>query len=100
VTLIRREIGLPLFLQTRLQQLPLAAEMTDKQKAVVEEAAQRVLDARKESPDATLADLYDPVAMPPKLAKAHADLDKAVDRSYRPEPFPSDRHRVEFLFTQ
>lgn len=49
--------------------------------------------------DIPLADLYDPVAMPPKLVKAHADLDKAVDRCYRPDPFPSDRHRVEFLFT-
>jgi hypothetical protein len=53
---------------------------------------------RKEFPDATLADLYDPVAMPPKLVKAHSELDRAVDRCYRPEPFPTDRHRVEYLF--
>ena len=46
----------------------------------------------------TLADLYNPVAMPPALAKAHAELDRAVDRCYRKEPFPSDRARVEFLF--
>jgi len=46
----------------------------------------------------TLADLYDPVAMPPALARAHAELDRAVDRCYRKEPFPSDRARVEFLF--
>jgi hypothetical protein len=45
-----------------------------------------------------LADLYDPVAMPPALAKAHANLDKAVDRCYRKEPFANDRQRVEFLF--
>ena len=25
-------------------------------------------------------------------------MDRAVDRCYRPEPFPSDRHRVEYLF--
>ena len=30
--------------------------------------------------------------------KAHQQLDRAVDRCYRPEPFPSDRHRVEYLF--
>ena len=78
---------------------PWPQDLTDKQKAAVESAAQKVLDARKEFPDATLADLYDPVAMPPKLVKAHAELDKAVDRCYRPDPFPSDRHRVEFLFT-
>ena len=47
---------------------------------------------------ATLADLYDPLAMPPALASAHAALDRAVYRCYRREPFPSDRARVEHLF--
>jgi hypothetical protein len=32
------------------------------------------------------------------LLKAHQQLDRAVDRCYRPEPCPSDRHRVEYLF--
>ncbi|MGD0538404.1 MAG: DNA methyltransferase [Verrucomicrobiota bacterium] len=78
----------------------------------VEEAAQRILDLRAECGDGrhgylpvrnksaacTLAHLYDPVAMPGELAKAHAALDRSVDRCYRPDPFPSDRHRVEFLF--
>lgn len=68
------------------------------QKAAVEKAAQAVLDARAQFPGSTLADLYDPVAMPPALAKAHNELDRAVDRCYRKEPFPSDRARVEFLF--
>jgi len=77
---------------------PWPQTVTEKQKTAVETAAQNVLDARKEFPDATLADLYDPVAMPPKLVKAHAELDRAVDRCYRAEPFPSDRHRVEYLF--
>jgi len=36
--------------------------------------------------------------MPAPLLQAHQDLDRAVDRCYRPEPFPSDRHRVEYLF--
>ena len=79
---------------------PWPQAVTEKQKAAVEAAAQKVLDVRKEFPDATLADLYDPVAMPPKLVKAHAELDRAVDRCYRAEAFPSDRHRVEFLFAQ
>ncbi len=78
---------------------PWPQKVTDKQKATVEAAAQAVLDARKEFPDATLADLYDPLAMPPKLAKAHAELDRAVDRCYRAEPFAGDRQRVEFLFS-
>ena len=43
-------------------------------------------------------DLYDPLAMPAPLLKAHQQLDRAVDRCYQPEPFPSDRHRIEYLF--
>jgi hypothetical protein len=69
-----------------------------KQRAAVEAAAQAVLDARKKFPDATLADLYDPLTMPKDLVKAHADLDRAVDLCYRPQPFENDRQRVEHLF--
>jgi hypothetical protein len=36
--------------------------------------------------------------MPPALAKAHAELDRAVDLCYRPEKFDTDRQRVEYLF--
>jgi hypothetical protein len=64
----------------------------------VKTAAQAVLDTRANYPTSTLADLYDPLAMPAPLLQAHQDLDRAVDRCYRPEPFPSDRHRVEYLF--
>jgi hypothetical protein len=56
------------------------------------------LPVRKKSAACTLADLYDPVSMPPKLAKAHEQLDRAVDRCYRKEPFLTDRQRVEYLF--
>jgi hypothetical protein len=69
-----------------------------KQRAAVEAAAQVVLDARREFPGATLADLYDPLAMPPALVKAHAHLDRAVDLCYRPQPFDTGRRRVEHLF--
>lgn len=64
----------------------------------MEEAATAVLDARKQFPGTTLADLYDPLAMPPALVKAHADLDRAVELCYRPQPFENDRQRVEYLF--
>jgi hypothetical protein len=60
--------------------------------------AQAILDARAGHPGATLADLYDPDTMPPNLRRAHADLDRAVDRLYRPGGFASDRERVEHLF--
>jgi hypothetical protein len=54
--------------------------------------------ARTPFPDVSLADLYDVLAMPPQLTKAHAVLDRAVDRCYRPQPFPNERKRVEYLF--
>ena len=73
------------------------------QRKRVEEKAQAVLDARKPylPPEgmSTLADLYDPLSMPPELVKAHAELDRAVEKCYRPEPFHSDRERVEYLFS-
>ena len=71
---------------------------TETQKSTVEACAQGVLDAREKYPECTLADLYDPLTMPPELAKAHTGLDRAVEKCYRPEPFQSDRERVEFLF--
>jgi hypothetical protein len=40
------------------------------------------LDARKLYPDNSLADLYDAVAMPPELRKAHQLNDKAVMQAY------------------
>ena len=64
----------------------------------VEEFAQLVLDVRKEFPNSSLADLYDPLAMPKKLVDAHNKLDKAVDLCYRPQPFPNELSRLEFLF--
>jgi hypothetical protein len=47
---------------------------------------------------ATLTDLYDPLAMPAELLNAHTEPNRAVEKCYRPEPFHSDRERVEFLF--
>ena len=77
---------------------PWPEEVSEAQKDAVEKAAQSVLDARAKFNTSTLADLYDPTTMPPVLAKAHADLDRVVDRCYRKEPFPNDRARVEHLF--
>ncbi|MBI4825170.1 MAG: class I SAM-dependent DNA methyltransferase [Nitrospirae bacterium] len=64
----------------------------------IEQAAQSVLDARAAHPESSLADLYDPVAMPPDLRKAHQVLDKAVDAAYGKKSFASDAERVAFLF--
>ncbi|MDP3112321.1 MAG: hypothetical protein Q8M71_09490 [Thermodesulfovibrionales bacterium] len=77
---------------------PWPSDPTDKQKAAIEEAAQGVFDARAAHLGASLADLYDPIAMPPDLRKAHQALDKAVDTAYGKKNFASDTERVAFLF--
>ncbi len=71
---------------------------TDKQKQAIENAAQAVLDERAKFPDASLADLYDPLTMPPALTKAHHKLDAAVDIAYAKRKFTGDSDRVAFLF--
>ncbi len=77
---------------------PWPDEPTDKQREAVEAAAQAVLDARAQFPQSSLADLYDPLTMPPALVKAHQALDRAVDACYRKAAFTSDAKRVEYLF--
>ncbi len=77
---------------------PFPENITDKQKQTVETCAQAVLDTRAKYPDSSLADLYDPLTMPPDLLKAHQKLDKAVDLCYRPQPFTSELNRIEYLF--
>ncbi|MCW5206316.1 class I SAM-dependent DNA methyltransferase [Desulfobulbus sp. F5] len=71
---------------------------SDKQQQAVEAAAQAVLDARAQFPDSSLADLYDPLTMPPVLHEAHRALDKAVDAAYGRRDFKSEAERVAFLF--
>ena len=48
--------------------------------------------------ESSLADLYDPLAMPPDLAKAHQHLDRAVDVAYGYKGARTDAERVSFLF--
>lgn len=55
---------------------------TEEQKAKIEHSAQAILDARAKYPDCSLADLYDEVAMPPELRKAHQQNDSAVMAAY------------------
>jgi hypothetical protein len=70
----------------------------DKQIKAIETASQKVLDARLQFPNSSLADLYDQRTMPPALVKAHSELDKAVDLAYRPQAFTSEANRMVFLF--
>lgn len=77
---------------------PFPKEPSEKQIKKIEEKAQAVLDVRASFPNSSLADLYDPLTMPPTLVKAHNELDKAVDLAYRSSAFTSEANRMEFLF--
>ncbi|MBI4189322.1 MAG: class I SAM-dependent DNA methyltransferase [Betaproteobacteria bacterium] len=77
---------------------PWPEKPVEREIAAIETAAQEVLDARKQCPNASLADLYDPNTMPPALVKAHQALDRAVDAAYGKKSFTSDAERVAFLF--
>lgn len=55
---------------------------TDAQKAKIEQTAQAILDARALYPEASLADLYDELTMPPELRTAHQQNDRAVMQAY------------------
>ena len=63
----------------------------------ISDAAQSILDASALYPTASLAELYDPLVMPPELVKAHARLDALVDKAYG-RSFSSDADRVAHLF--
>ncbi len=77
-----------------------------KAKVAIESAAQGVLDARAQfqqgAQPASLADLYDPLTMPPMLLKAHQKLDTTVDAAYvlcgGKKTWKNDAERVAFLF--
>lgn len=81
---------------------PWPIDATERQREAVSAAAQGALDARAAFPDSTLADLYDPLLMPPALLKAHQVLDRAVDAAYVPSggkrKWATEADRVAFLF--
>ena len=78
--------------------VPWPERPTAAQNQKIETARRAVLDARAAHPNASLADLYDPLTMPPNLVKAHQALDAAVDAAYGRKGFKNDAERVAFLF--
>ena len=72
-------------------------EATEAQQEKISALAQGVLDARALYPECSLADLYDPLTMPPELVTAHRKLDAAVEKAYG-RSFADDANRVAFLF--
>lgn len=73
-------------------------QLTTAEKEYLERLAQNILNIRDEHFDMTLGEMYNPETMPDELLEAHHQLDLAVERIYRPEPFTSDEERLEYLF--
>ena len=64
----------------------------------ISQTAQSILDARAKYPDASLADLYDPLTMPPDLRAAHEANDRAVLAAYGLKPDAPEPEIVAHLF--
>lgn len=69
-------------------------EVSEEQRERIAQTAQAILDARALYPDSSLADLYDPITMPPELLKAHRDNDRAVMAAYG---FPTTMQESEIV---
>ena len=72
--------------------------LTEQMKADLTECAQNILLAREAHFPATIADLYDPEAMPNSLRAAHARNDEVLERIYIGRRFKNDTERLEKLF--
>jgi hypothetical protein len=103
-TIVYNNFPWPEFPDSHKKNQPLA--QVNQAQAAIETAAQTVLDVRARfqagNQPATLADLYDPLSMPPELLRAHQKLDAAVDKAFEAsggkKSYKSDAERVAFLF--
>ena len=72
--------------------------LTDKNKADLTRCVEDILLAREAHFPATIADLYDPEAMPDDLRAAHERNDEVLERIYIGRRFKNDTERLEKLF--
>jgi hypothetical protein len=73
-------------------------EITVKDKENLSLYAFSILEARAKHPSKTIAQLYNPDTMPKGLKQAHQELDEAIEKCYRLQPFKNDTERLEYLF--
>ena len=72
--------------------------LTEKNKTDLTRCAEGILLAREAHFPATIADLYDPEAMPANLREAHERNDEVLERIYIGRRFKNDTERLEKLF--
>ena len=73
-------------------------KLTEQNKADLTRCAENILLAREAHFPATIADLYDPEAMPEDLRRAHEENDEVLERIYIGRRFRNDTERLEKLF--
>ena len=73
-------------------------KLTEQNKADLTRCAENVLLSRESHFPATIADLYDPEAMPEDLRRAHDENDEVLERIYIGRRFKNDTERLEKLF--
>jgi len=73
-------------------------KLTEQDKADLTRTAENILLAREAHFPATIADLYDPAAMPDDLRRAHEENDEVLERIYIGRRFRNDTERLEKLF--
>ena len=72
--------------------------LTEKNKADLTLCAENILLARETHFPATIAELYNPEAMPDDLRRAHEENDELLERIYIGRRFRNDTERLEKLF--
>jgi hypothetical protein len=72
--------------------------LTEQNKAELTRCAEEILLVREAHFPATIADLYDPDAMPADLRAAHERNDETLERIYIGRRFKNDTERLEKLF--
>lgn len=73
-------------------------KLTAQNEAELTRCAENILLAREAHFPATIADLYDPEAMPEDLRRAHEANDEVLERIYIGRRFRNDTERLEKLF--
>lgn len=74
-------------------------ELSDKDKASIIAAGEKILEVRHSNPDMSLADLYNHYVMKSELRKAHENLDRVVDKAFgATRKLTSEAQRLELLF--
>ena len=77
---------------------PFPADISDNQRNDIVSKSQKILDIRNEFSNESLANLYNPLLMPPVLKNAHIELDRSIDKLYSSKKFKDDNDRMKFLF--